>query len=96
MLFLSLNETERGLFLMTDSFDPQEPTERELLEAIFRASLSEEAQQLPPDLLLDIAMDENAEESDSFSAVPPSHLRRKEVPEMTAEEFLKMMHGEDD
>ena len=41
-------------------------------------------------------MDENAEESDSFSAVPPSHLRRKEVPEMTAEEFLKMMHGEDD
>ena len=81
---------------MTDSFDPQEPIERELLEAIFRASLSEEEQQLPLDLLLDIAMDENAEESDSFSAVPPSHLRRKEVPEMTAEEFLKMMHGEDD
>ena len=81
---------------MTDSFDPQEPTERELLEAIFRASLSEEEQQLPLDLLLDIAMDENAEESDSFSAVPPSHLRSKEVPEMTAEEFLKMMHGEDD
>lgn len=81
---------------MTDSFDPQEPTERELLEAIFRASLSEEEQQLPLDLLLDIAMDENAEKSDSFSAVPPSHLRRKGVPEMTAEEFLKMMHGEDD
>ena len=60
MLFLSLNETERGLSLMTDSFDPQEPTERELLEAIFRASLSEEEQQLPLDLLLDIAMDENA------------------------------------
>ena len=57
---------------MTDSFDPREPTERELLEAIFRASLSEEEQQLPLDLLLDIAMDENAEESDSFSAVPPS------------------------
>ena len=81
---------------MTDSFDPQEPTERELLEAIFRASLSEEEQQLPLDLLLDIAMDESAEKSDSFSAVPPSHLRRKEVPEMTTEEFLKMMHGEDD
>ena len=82
---------------MTDPFDPQEPTERELLEAIFRASLSEEEQQkLPLDLLLDIAMDENAEESDSFSAIPPSHLRRKEVPEMTAEEFLKMMRGEDD
>ena len=80
---------------MTDSFDPQEPTERELLEAIFRASLSEEEQQLPLDLLLDIAMDENAEESDSFSAVPPSHLRRKEVPEMTAEEFNKMSPGED-
>lgn len=74
---------------MTDSFDPQEPTERELLEAIFRASLSEEEQQLPLDLLLDIAMDENAEESDSFSAVPPSHLRRKEVPEMTARSFSK-------
>ena len=82
---------------MTDPIDPQEPTERELLEAIFRASLSEEEQQrLPMDLLLDIAMDENAEESDSFSAIPPSHLRHKEVPEMTAEEFRKLMRGEDD
>ena len=48
---------------MTDSLDPQEPTERELLEAIFRASLNKEEQQLPLDLLLDIAMDENVEES---------------------------------
>ena len=91
-VFFLLNENEKGFF----PIDPQEPTERELLEAIFRASLSEEEQQLPLDLLLDIVMDENAEESDSFSAIPPSHLRRKEVPEMTEEEFLKMMHGEDD